>query len=188
MWTLRGRPLAAAALGLGSLLLSLCLVAEAQAARSFTIRTSEGYVTRIGGFRPASNPTLASAMRSFGRPSTRLRRGTCVANWKRLRLRIYFENFGGTAPGETTCTPSVGRAQSFVARGRRFRTWRGLRPGHRSSSITKRHPAAEFRRGTWWLRTAVSPYGDNSEYPVVRALIGGYRVRALAGWIGGAGE
>jgi hypothetical protein len=36
--------------------------------------------------------------------------------------------------------------------------------------------------------TAISPFGDESEYPVVRALIAGGRVRALAGWIGAAGE
>jgi hypothetical protein len=68
------------------------------------------------------------------------------------------------------------------------RTWNGLRPGDRSSAVLERHPSAEFRNNSWWLRTAVSPFGDNEEYAVVRALIGGGRVRALSGWIGGAGE
>jgi hypothetical protein len=82
----------------------------------------------------------------------------------------------------------VGLAQSFAARGSRFRSWAGLRPGMRSSRIADLHPYAELRRGTWWLRTAVSPFGSESEYPVVQALVSGGRVRALSGWIGGAGE
>jgi hypothetical protein len=36
--------------------------------------------------------------------------------------------------------------------------------------------------------TAVSPFGDQSEYPVVNAIVSGGRVTALAGWIGAAGE
>jgi len=60
--------------------------------------------------------------------------------------------------------------------------------GHRSETILDRHPYAEFRRGTWWLRTAVSPFGDESEYAVVEALVSRGRVRALRGWIGAAGE
>lgn len=163
--------------------------AEQAAARSFTIRTSNGYVARIGAFRPSRNPLLSSAIRAFGMPSSRvLNRGTCIARWRRLRLKIFFENFGGAPPGATTCTPSVGRAQSFVARGSRFRSWNGLRPGARSSTVQERHPDAEFRQGAWWLRTAISPFGDNEEYGVVRALVGSGRVRALSGWIGGAGE
>ena len=159
------------------------------AASTFTIRTSGGYVARIGTFRPSRNPLMASAIRAFGRPSSRrLDRGTCIASWRRLRLRISFANFGGAPPGATTCTASVGRAQSFVARGSRFRTWNGLRPGHRSETVLDRHAEAELRSGSWWLRTAVSPIGDEQEYPVVRALVTNGRLRALAGWIGGAGE
>ena len=164
--------------------------ALAAAARSFTIKTSRGYVARIGSFRPSRNPLLSSALRTFGHPSSRRLRGdnVCDVEWRRLRLRITFANFGGPRPGETTCSSSVGRAQSFVARGSRFRTWEGLRPGARSSSILERHPSAEFRQGSWWLRTAVSPFGDEEEYPVVRAVVRDGRVRALSGWIGGAGE
>ena len=105
-----------------------------------------------------------------------------------MRLRIYFANFGVTPPGETTCSSSVGQAQSFTVRGRRFRTWEGLRVGHRSDSILDRHHSAEFRGGTWWLRTAISPFGDESEYAVVEALVADGRVRILRGWIGAAGE
>jgi hypothetical protein len=160
------------------------------AAASYTIRTSGGYVARIGAFRIRRDPTIRAAARVFGPPSSRILTGsgTCQVDWRRLRLRIYFENFGGTAPGETTCSASVGRAQSFTAGGRRFRSWEGLRVGHRSATILERHHSAEFRRGSWWLRTAISPFGDESEYAVVSAIVSDGRVRVLRGWIGAAGE
>jgi len=161
------------------------------ASSAFTIRTSGGLVSSIGGFHARSNPTVDSTMRTFGRPS-RLKpigRGSgCVVDWRRLRLRIEFWNFGAVPGGTTSCTPSVGLAQAFVARGSRFRTWEGLRPGMRSSAVLERHHAATFRQGAWWLRTATSPFGDEQEYAVVRALVRSGRVSALAGWIGGAGE
>ena len=164
--------------------------AAAAGATSYTIRTSRGYVARIGSFRPSRNPLLSSAIRAFGRPSSRRASGTdvCVVDWSRIRLRVTFANFGLAPPGRTTCSPSVGRAQSFVARGSRFRTWEGLRPGARSSTILDRHRSAVFRRGSWWLRTATSRFGDGDEYAVVSAVVGDGRVRAIAGWIGGAGE
>ena len=164
-------------------------IAEQTAARH-TIRTSGGEVARIGAFRPRRDPTIAAAERVFGSSSSRkLTSGACVVDWDRLRLRITFANFGGHGPGQTTCTSSVGKAQSFTVRGRRFRTWNGLRVRHRSDSILGRHPTAEFRDQSWWLRTAVSPFGpDETEYPVVNAVVRNGRVVALGGWIGSAGE
>lgn len=166
--------------------------ASATAATSaFTIVTRDYYVSRIGPFRPAQNPRLSAAIRAFGRPSSRkLDRSTCRVEWRRLRLRIYFENFGGVRPGQTTCTASVGKAQSFVARGSRFRTVRDLRVGEASSSIPVKHPAAEFQPGGFWaLVLAEFPFGANDEpAPVLNALVTGGRVIALAGYIGGAGE
>jgi hypothetical protein len=169
---------------------ALVAAAPAQAQSSFTIRTSNGLVAGIGAFHPSRSPTLAAAMRVFGSPSSRklTRYGGCEADWRRLRLRIDFENFGGHRPGLTTCSPSVGRAQSFTARGSRFRTVAGLRVGAGSDSILDRHPSAEFRDGKWWLVAAVSQVGDGSEYAVLQATIGGGRVRSLGGPIGGAGE
>lgn len=60
--------------------------------------------------------------------------------------------------------------------------------GDSSASIPQLHPNAAFREGSWWLVTAVSPFGTNAEYPVIRANVSGGRVRALAGVIGAAGE
>jgi hypothetical protein len=162
--------------------------AEALSA-DFTIRTSDGAVARIGAFHARRSATLASAIRVFGRSSRKLiGNNVCRVDWRRLRLRIDFASFAAHSPGQTTCTPSVGLAQTFTARGTRFRTSAGLRVGSSSSSIAGLYPAAEFRSGSWWLVSAVSPFGDEEEYPVIRAIVGSGRVRALAGVIGGAGE
>ena len=154
-----------------------------------TIDTRDYYVSRIGGFRPTQDPRLSAAMRVFGRPSARVLNGnSCRVDWRRLGLRIYFANFGGMRPGQTTCTSSVGRAQTFVARSARFRTRNGLRVGDPSSSIRMKHPRARFRGRSWALVLAVFPFGDDEPSPVLSALVGGGRVRTLQGYIGGAGE
>jgi hypothetical protein len=155
-----------------------------------TIVTRDYYVSRIGTFRPAENPLLSAAIRAFGRPTqVQLKAGSCRVSWRALRLKINFENFGGAAPGQTTCTPSVGRAQSFVARGTRFRTTAGLRVNQPSSEIPERYPDAVFDDGFWTLVSARFPFGDNEEEsPVLTALTRNGRVSALVGYIGGAGE
>jgi hypothetical protein len=169
---------------------SLALATRALAAAPHTIRTAGGSVARIGAFHPRQDPTIAAAVRAFGRPSARelTSNVSCVVEWRRLRLRITFANFGGHGPGHTTCSASVGRAQSFAVRGPRVQTWEGLRVGEPSATILERHRSAEFRRGSWWLRTAVSPFGDGSECAVVSALVSGGRVTILKGWIGSAGK
>ncbi len=169
---------------------SLVAAPGSHAQTSSTIRTGSGLVTQIGGLYPQRSPTLRAAIRVFGNPTSRTltRANGCRVDWRRLRLRIHFENFGATRPGQTTCTASVGRAQSFSVRGSRFRTVAGLRVGNRSSAIRVLHPDARFREGKWWLVTAVSPFGDRSEYAVLQATVGDGRVRSLSGWIGGAGE
>jgi hypothetical protein len=162
-----------------------------RAGAGITVVTRQYFVSRIGRFSPSENPRLSAAIRAFGRPSQRkLIGGTCRVRWRAIGLQISFENFGGPRPGQTTCTPSVGRAQSFVARGTRFRTVRGLRVGAPSSTIPERHPNAEFQSGGFWaLVLATFPFGDGDEpAPVLNALVAGGRVAALAGYIGGAGE
>jgi hypothetical protein len=156
----------------------------------YTIRVSGGYVTRIGAFRPREDATIAAAERVFGTASSKQlgKYNDCRVTWSRIGLRIEFVNFGGRSPGQTTCTRSVGLSQSFSVRGRRFRTWKGLRVGQSSDAILDHHPNAEFRRNTWWLKTAVSPFGDQSEYAVVDAVVARHRVTAIAGWIGAGGE
>ncbi len=163
----------------------------AKQSSGITVVTKGAFVSRLGRFKPSENPLLSSAIRAFGRSSQRkVIGGTCRVRWQSIRLEITFANFGGTRPGQTICTPSVGRAQSFVARGSRFRTVRGLRVGAASSAIQERHADAEFQpAGFWALVLAVSPFGGSEEpSPVLNAFVSDGRVFALAGFIGGAGE
>jgi hypothetical protein len=169
---------------------ALCVFAAPAAAapRSMTVVVRDAFVTRIGTFRPAENPRLSAAIHAFGRPSSRRARGNsaCTVRWRRLGLKIVFANFG--APGLSACARSVGRAQSFVAGGARFTTVAGLRPGQPSGQIRTLYPDASFERGAWTLVSAVNPFGDGTESPVLWAFTRGGKVASLAGWIGGAGE
>jgi hypothetical protein len=170
------------------LLLVVVAPAAAQAA-PLTIRTDEHAVTRIGSFRPASDASIAAARRAFGPPSSRRFEGEgCRVDWDRLKLRIFFANFGALPPGGDVCDARVGKAQLFRVRSGRFRTWRGLRVGRRSAVIPDLHPAARFRGGTWWLRTGINRAGAPEEFPILRALVAGGRVTAFSGWIGAAGD
>jgi len=172
-----------------SLALLLLAAPAADAASTLTIEAGERTITRIGSFRPGADPTIAAAERAFGEASATRDVGEgCRVDWRRLRLRMYFANFGSVPRDRGVCHPRVGKAQTFTVRGAHLRTWRGLRVGQRSSAVRRRHPAARFREGTWWLRSAVSQVGTSSEYAVLRAVVAAGRVRSLGGWIGAAGE
>ena len=171
-------------------LVLLAVTGPAAQAAPLTIVAGERTVTRIGSFRPGADPTIAAAERAFGPASSSRAVGEgCRLDWGRLRLRMYFANFGSIPRDRGgVCHPRVGKAQSFTVRGPGLRTWRGLRVGHRSSAIPRLHPAARFRDGTWWLRTARSLVGTSTEYAVLRAGVGDGRVRSMSGWIGAAGD
>ena len=170
----------------------------AAGARSFTIVPGKYGVKRIGPYKTKGtrrySPTIRGAVRAFGRPSSRRRRrGGCVVKWRRLRLRIEFHNFGGVEPGKTICSDAF--AQSFSAKGRKFRTWRGLRVGMSRDRMLELHPGAELFEGdryqprAWWLRQQISPFGDGTtSYSIVAARVRRGSVSRLDGWIGGAGE
>jgi hypothetical protein len=187
---------------LALLLTAWLLPAAAGEARTHTIVPGKYAVKRIGDFRTSGKagghwvrPTLRKAMRAFGTPSNSFQNGSggCVVKWKRLGLRIEFYNFGGDPRG--TCHPDGGYAQSFsVEQRRKVRTWNGLRVGMTENQLVNRHPYAtyveddEWYDDGYWLKTEISPFGDNSEYPVVSAYERGGRIWRIAGWIGGAGE
>ena len=144
---------------------------------------------RVGAYRPYRDPTIAGAERVFGPSSSRElgRHGDCRVDWRRLRLRIIFEKLGGPDPGETTCAGTVGQAQWVTVRGRGFRTWKGLRVGHRSATIPERHPSAHFANHSWVLKSARSGDAEDFSYAVVKAIVSDGRVTMITGWIGAAG-
>jgi hypothetical protein len=110
---------------LGLTIALLLPAGTASAAPTLTIRASQDVVTRIGTFRTQDDATPAAAVRAFGLPSSRRHEGEgCRVEWRALRLRIYFANFGTVAPVVPTCSSTAGLAQSFTVRSRRFLTWR----------------------------------------------------------------
>jgi hypothetical protein len=179
----------AALLGLTAQAVSSPPSAAAQS-RSYTIRTHDGFIMRIGTMRTSSadGPRLANAIRIFGRPSAIDPEGdgsdACVVEWRRLRLRAVFANFGI----ESACSPRGGRLQAATIRSTRFRTTRGIRVGSRSAAIPQRHRNAEFVGGVWWIASALSPYGENEQIPTITAVVRDGRVGALRLWVGAAGD
>ena len=171
-------------------LLALSTLPATAAAAPYVIRVSDhGTVTKIGPFKPKRNDRLGAAVRAFGQPDSRRPTSvTCTVRWRDLDLVITFANFGGVPEGETVCSGRWGYAQSFIARGRRFASWEGLRPGMRSRAVPRRHPDATRHARSWWLKTYQYPFGSGGPSPVVKALVRHARVAALAGYIGGAGE
>jgi hypothetical protein len=178
------RPVVLVLIGLG------ILAVPSSASAAFTINVARFSVSSIGDFRPSRDPTIRAAERVFGPASSRRETSdsSCLVRWKRLRLEINFVSFD--IPGPSRCRGTIGRAQSFKVRGKRFRTWHGLRVGQREAAVQRRHPSAKFREGAWWLKSAVSPIGDpNVESAVLDAKIGpGGRVKVMRGWIGAAGD
>ncbi len=76
------------------------------------VRVSGGTVSRIGPFRIGRNPTPAGARGAFGPPSVARELGddACRADWRGLRLRVLFANFGLPPAGQTVCGPRGGFA------------------------------------------------------------------------------
>ena len=168
-------PLAAAAV----------LAAPATADAAFTISTQGPAVSKIGPFKPARDAHFQAAIDAFGEPSNARESGKhgCVAEWLNYGLEIRFVSFSGMSP----CAPSVGLAQTFEVRSRRFRTWKGLRPGTLEERIPELHPAEKHGR-SWWLQRGERPGGDGRLLPVLQAKVRGGRVTRITGWIGGAGD
>lgn len=173
------------AVGIAPVALLGAAVAPAHAASSsFTIKTAQDGSPYIGSFGRGAHVTIPAAIRVFGSPSSRKfngKRAACQVDWHRLRLRIYFVNYGGG----NACQD--GAVSSFVARGSRFRTWEGLRPGMDSSEVPERHSSAAFRNGRWVLRSHyIGACCGTVESVVARVQSG--RVRTIEGIIAAGGE
>jgi hypothetical protein len=169
--------------------LTAIVVAPATAsAASHTIVVRKGAVVRIGDFSTTgrAGSTIGGAIQAFGRPSSRVRfagRNGCRDRWATAGIRAVFADFGA---GEACLD---GRVQNLTVRTRPWRTQRGLHVGDRVGRLRRLHPAARLHRKSWWLYTAVSPFGPTpTRYPLVRARVDGGRVTSLTAEIGAAGE
>jgi hypothetical protein len=180
-------------LGPGALAVAVALTAPAPAAegRSFVVKargsqTGLGEVRAIGDFKPARNPTLAAAIRAYGRPTARSGGGEiCRVRWAGLGVRIRFQNLGGV----DSCTPRNGRAQKAVVSGDRpWRTDRGLRLGDSTRRVRQLYPGARRTARGFRLVEAVLPFGSPRRYSVLGARVRAGRAGAFSLFIGAAGD
>lgn len=173
-------------------LAALAFPAAAQA-RSYTIdvRGSArglGEVRAIGDFKPSRDPTLGAAIDAYGQPrSTGSAFGGngCRVAWS-IGVWITFANFGtGSA-----CDPELGRAQRARVRGlTAWRTAKGLHIGDGERKLLRRYPAAQRHGSSYWLVTAVSPFGPSPQrYSVLAAVVREGEVRSFKLEIGAAGD
>ena len=181
------------------LLAALLVPAASAAAQGPTIITNRFAVEFLGDFDvssgPNKRPTIAKAIRAFGKPSNSFRtsNASCAVKWRKLGLRVVFVNLGD--PGAPPCGKRAGAAQSFtIQEAPQWRTWRLLSIGMAESRIKELHPEARFVDDNrfypdgWWLRTARDRFGGGGKYPIVEARVRDGVVVAFDGWIGAGGE
>jgi hypothetical protein len=170
--------------------LLLVITGQAVARSSYTIRTHNGWISRIGPLRTSGSPgpTLGQATEVFGAPSQIDPVGDgadgCHVEWRALRLKTVFADFGGGS----ACSPNSGALQGATIRSRRFRTVRGVHVGSRSASIPRRHHNAEFKGGAWWIASVYLPYGEGGDVPTIKAIVRRHRVSAIKLYVGAAGD
>src|SRR5215217_271619 len=182
---MRSRRLGATVAATVALAATAVLVIPASAS-ALTIRADRYRVTQLGHFHPAGNPDLAHAIHAFGKPTGRHHHNSgCLVRWRKLKLRIDFENFGGHDP----CSKK-GRAQSFtIGFEKRWRTSRRLRVGQSVERLKDRYRHARRHGSEYWLKSAYSPFGTGTHYAVLAARTHHLRfVSGFSGRIGGAGE
>lgn len=170
------------------LLVAPGLAAAPAANAAFVIKASPGGIVSLGGFQPGKDPSLAAAIRYFGRPSRLTgNRTLCTGRWGRIALRIHFASFSGR-PG--ACNPLM-LTQAVRIQGRhakRWRTTRGLRIGDSTRRIRRLYRTAQRHGGSYWLVWFYSPIGDGGYVARLEALTSHGRVYAFRLWEGGAGD
>lgn len=165
-------------------------------------RTSvAGFLVQRGGALP--DVTLRRAIRAWGPPS-RLgrpgggRRASCTARWTRPAVVVDLANFGLAPPGQSACTPRLGKTQQVRTTGARWRTDRGLRVGDGQARIRDLYPRAVRRSfptlGRLWLlfpRETVCIGVCDTPTVLVSPVLVDTRAGRVAGFrllVGGAGE
>jgi hypothetical protein len=177
--------------------------AAAAQAPNLTIRVADERIDAIGDFSTRPNTRgpyakLSSAIRAFGRPTSRRKRsrGTgCLVRWEQLGLRIEFVNLGGFPRGKSACSERWGYAQSAAVSAGAGVPWqmdRGLTLGAPLAQLQQLYPEASEENGAWWLVTGTSQIAcgepGGCPYAVASAEVDGDVVTRLRLWIGAAGE
>jgi len=151
-------------IGVAAAAAMLAAVASASA-HVFTIRGD----WRMGSFAVKRDGTLRGAISAFGMPGDKNRDGSvCIVRWPRHGLKIRFYNLGGQNP----CRPAFGYFSNARAKGRHWRTGRGLEIGDPRRRLKSLYPNAQFHPAEpgfwpagWWLVRRWSPIGSGGYYP-----------------------
>lgn len=166
--------------------LALGLAAVPTANAALVIKASPGGIVSLGGFQPGRDPSMAAAIRYFGRPSFLTL--SCGARWSRLALTIQFENLAGAS----RCDRLAFVTQAVRIQGRhakRWRTTRALRVGDSTRRVRRLYRRAQRHDGSYWLVWVYAPFaGDPPYLPRLEALTRHGRVYAFRLWEGAAGE
>ena len=171
---------------------SVLVAGVAEASAAYTIRTKNGAITRIGPMKTQGVEAgrVMDATAAFG-PATSIApigdadSEACRIEWRPLKLRATFANFGGADP----CGAETGRLQQATLRSRRFRTARDLRVGDPSSTIKDKYPNARFERNVWIVMTTRSDVGvEGGRIPTIEAIVKKGRIEILRLWVGAAGD
>jgi len=130
-----------------------------QSARSFELRAARNYQT-LGNLelrRRKDSVSLADAIRVFGKPSwcrAGQYRGTALARWRALGVRLRLATLGGLPPGKNGCTaPGSIYVNVAYVTGSRWRTSLGLQVGSTVDELKSLYPNAIFKRrplGVQW--------------------------------------
>lgn len=171
--------------------LSLAAINTASGAHTLGITATSNGLKNLGGFHPLKNPELGAAIEDFGRPDSRDERyggNGCRVRWKNIGLQINFSYYGGGP--ESACSPSTGRAQDAVVKGKRARRWvtRGVRLGSSTDAVFRAFPRARRHGRSLWLATGHTEIGEGGDYPVLAAVMSRDRVKAFRVSIGAAGD
>ena len=146
------RPRRAGCAALAVLPLALAGATSAHAAPAGVV-TANGFGTSYIGSYKVLGGTQAQAIRSYGRPTSRVRRrDVCTARWTRIGLTIVFYTVSRVSPCLVTrnlrIAPRV--AVATVSAARRWRTIRGLTVGQPFSELQRRYPESRRWFGTRW--------------------------------------
>jgi hypothetical protein len=149
-------------------------------------------VARLGNWSMLTRPTLAGAIRSYGRPArcAVLDGGNnVVASWPVLGMIVRFYTLGLVPAAKTGCSAPASVSVAFATlSGSRWQTPRGLRIGMGVADIARLAPTAERHGSSWWIYRSYNIIGTPGETaPLVANMVRGRIVSFQAG-IGAGGD
>jgi hypothetical protein len=179
---LSGKRAALCCTALLGLVVTIACASAVRASGGKTVIVVSAKSAKIGTYAPDRNPTLAAAIKAFGRPSScapvRNLSSFASVHWRTLGLRMVFGAYAARPAGVTPCEATRAlRLDSAYASGREWETSRSLRGGDSVARLRELYPVAFFRQYTrgvqrlsgWWLVVRSSRVPDSHRFPALLA-------------------